>query len=131
MCIRDRLCITRLRSAAGQPFGLQRSYLTHSDAVDDRFVRLAEQSLYDALETATGSTIAQARESISAVGLSPDDAKTLQAQGGEPALLSVRTSVNQFGQPFLYDEALLVGDRCTIAADRSSDRLSLHYDLAD
>lgn len=126
----DLLCITRLRSVAGQPFGLQRSYLTHSNAVDDRFIGLAEQSLYDAIETTTGSSIAQARESISAVGLSPADAKTLRAQSGEPALLSVRTSISQFGQPFLYDEALLVGDRCTIAADRSSDRLSLHYGLA-
>jgi len=127
----DLLCLTRLRSVAGVPFGLQRSYLVHVEAFDDRFLGLAEQSLYDAIEGITGATIAQARESISAVGLSPADAKVLKASASEPALLSIRTSISQFGRSFLYDEALLVGDRCTIAADRSSDRLSLHYDLAD
>ena len=127
----DLLEVTRVRSAAGQPFGLQRSYLVASALTGDKFIAAAEISLYDAIETTTGSSITRARESISAVELSDDDASTLDAAPGQPALRSVRTSLNQFGKPFLYDEALLVGDRCTVTTDRTSDRLSLHYGLND
>ncbi len=54
----------------------------------------------------------------------------LDAPAGEPALLSLRTSINQFGAPFLYDEAVLVGARTAIAANRTSSRLSLDYGIA-
>ena len=88
---------------------------------------LAGESLYDAIEAATGWTISQANESITAVGLDAVDADLLHAVSGAPALRSVRTSINQFGRPFLYDEVVLVGERASIAANRTSDRLSLDY----
>ena len=56
-------------------------------------------------------------------------AALLDVKPSEPSLLSIRTSVNQFDVPFLYDEAILIGDRCTIVADRSSDHLRISYGL--
>ena len=126
----DLCCVVRRRSVGGQPFGLQRSYLDASLGVVDPGAPELGPSLYEAIEGATGWSVASARESVTAVALTVEEANLLDAQAAQPALLSVRTSVNQFGRPFLYDEALLVGDRCTIAADRTSDRLSMQYQVA-
>ena len=116
--------IIRRRSADGLAFALQRSYLRGSTIASDT---VGNSSLYDAIEAATGWVVTEARESIAAVALDTDDAKMVDAEPGHPAILSIRTSINQYGQPFLHDEALLVGGRCTITADRRSDRLSLSY----
>ncbi len=128
LAVEGELCrVSRRRSVAGQPFSLQRSYFDVSLGVIDPDEPQLDASLYDAIEAVTGWTVAEALESITAVGLEADDAATLATSAQQPALLSVRTSINQFGRAFLYDEALLVGDRCTIAANRTSDRLSLQY----
>lgn len=126
----DLICIIRLRSSDNEPFSLQRSYVARSIGVVEADQELPSDSLYESIEAVTGWTVASARESITAVGIDPEDAKLLRAEPSHPALLSVRTSINQFERPFLYDEALLVGGRCTIAADRTSDRLSLQYGVA-
>ncbi|MBT8240477.1 MAG: GntR family transcriptional regulator [Acidimicrobiia bacterium] len=117
--------ITRIRRVAGLPISLQRSYV--SAAVSVSKTSLDSASLYDSIESATGWVVAEAAETISAVLLSEADAAALDADPGSPALRSVRTSINQYGHPFLYDEAFLVGGRCSIAANRSSDRLSITY----
>jgi GntR family transcriptional regulator len=119
--------LTRRRSAGGEPFSLQRSYLAADVDVDLADVEALGQSLYGAIEKATGWIIAEASESVSAVSLGAEDASLLSAPEGHPALLSIRTSINQFDMPYLYDEALLVGGRCSIAANRSAERLSLNY----
>lgn len=119
--------IVRRRSVGGQRVGLQRSYVG-DDAIDNEGVDgLAASSLYEAIAAHTGRVVTEARESITAVALTADDAALLDAEPGHPALLSVRTSIDQFGQPLLYDEAWLVGGRSTITADRSTQRLALHY----
>lgn len=123
----ELICITRRRSTGGVPFGLQRSYLGATVTPIRAPGDLGDTSLYDTIEAATGWSIAQANESITAVTLEATDAHTLDADVGHAAILSIRTSISQFGNPFLYDEALLVGGRCTIAADRRADRLSLLY----
>ena len=121
------VCVTRRRSTGGTPFALQRSYLADDAGVVPAGGALARESLYDTIEDATGWTVAEAREAITAVALNPHDASLLDAGPGAPALRSVRTSLNQFGRPFLYDEVVLVGDRASIAANRTSGRLSLDY----
>lgn len=121
------VCITRRRTTAGTPFALQRSYLVAGAGVVEPGGHLGGESLYEAIEAATGWTISQANESITAVGLDAGDADSLEAAAGAPALRSVRTSIDQFGRPFLYDEVVLVGERASIAANRTSDRLSLDY----
>lgn len=122
-------CIIRRRRVDGVPISVQRSYLSSSVGVLDPDVGFAAESLYDAIEGVTGWVTGEATETIGAVALSADDAASLDSEAGHPALLSIRTSFNQFGQPFLYDEALLVGGRASIAANRSSDRLSLTYGI--
>jgi GntR family transcriptional regulator len=124
-------CLTRRRSVAGEPISLQRSYLSADVGIDDGDAASLGDSLYGAIEAATGWTVSEALESITAVALSTPDAKILSARRAHPALLSIRTSINQFGAPFLYDEALLVGGRCTMAANRSADRLSIDYEVGD
>lgn len=119
------LCITRIRRVGGRPISLQRSYLSSSVSLSEQM--LADASLYDSIRSTTGWVVAEAAETISAVLLSEADAARLEADPGSPGLRSVRTSINQYGQPFLYDEALLVGERCSIAANRTSDRLSITY----
>lgn len=119
--------IVRRRSVAGVPFCLQHSYLARDLVAITEPADLGDASLYDTIEAATGRHVAEARESITAVSLSDADAEVLAAPIGQAALLSVRTSIDQFARPFLYDEARLVGGRCVIEADRRSDRLSLLY----
>ncbi len=125
------VCLVRRRSVDGVPFSLQRSYLTGALGEQVDFDKLVGESLYQSVEAVTGWVVGAAREAIRAVKPSKADAKLLDTRTTEPALLSVRTSFNQFDVPFLYDEAILVGDRCTIAADRTSDRLSISYGLAN
>lgn len=125
----ELVCITRRRRVDGVPISLQRSYMVRSVGVLDPSAGFDADSLYDAIEAATGWVTEEAAETISAIALTNGEAKDLDSEAGQPALLSIRTSFNQFGQPFLYDEALLVGGRCSIAANRSSERLSLNYDV--
>lgn len=122
------VCVTRRRSAAGEPFSLQRSYLADDLGVVDAS-GYGGESLYDAIEAVTGWLVAAARESLAAVLLSEADAPLVSAPVATPAIRSVRTSLNQFQEPFLYDEALLVSERCTMTADRTADRLLLRYDV--
>lgn len=122
-------CVVRRRSVDGLPFGLQHSFLAPDLGVVEPGGTFEGESLYDSIADATGWTVAEARESITAVRLGPDQADLLRAEPGEPALLSIRTSISQHGRPFLYDEALLVGDRCTIVADRTAARLTIRYDV--
>ena len=107
---------------------MQRSYLSSELELPDGTFG---DSLYGAVEAVTGWKISEAVESVTAVALGSDDAATLAAPVGHPALLSIRTSLSQFELPYLYDEALLVGGRCTIAANRSASRLSLDYSVGE
>ena len=125
----DLVCLTRLRQVDQLPISLQRSSLLQGLVPLESGGDLVNESLYETIEAATGWTVAEARESITAVRLSAEEAEVLETEAGNPALLSIRISINQFDRAFLYDEAVLVGGRCTIAADRSADRLALRYDL--
>jgi len=122
-------CLMRRRSMDGAPFSLQRSFLTADLGAQINFDDLVDESLYRSIEVATGWSVSTARETIRAVRPSRPDAALLDVKPSEPSLLSIRTSVNQFDVPFLYDEAILIGDRCTIVADRSSDHLRISYGL--
>ena len=121
--------VTRLRSIDGAPISLQRSFLQTGIVTSPRTEDLVENSLYRTIQSATGWSVQEAIESITAIPVSADDAGLLEIEAGQPALLSTRTSVNQFDQPFLYDEAILVSGRCAITADRTADRMTLNYGI--
>ena len=122
--------VTRLRSIDGLPISLQRSYLQPDIVKGNRPEDLVENSLYITIQTSTGWVVNEAIESITAISVSEIDAGHLHIESAQPALLSTRTSVNQFDQPFLYDEAILVSGRCAITADRTADRMTLNYGIA-
>lgn len=126
----ELLCLRRRRSVGGIALSLQRSYLLGEVISLEPDGPLVDDSLYDTIEAATGWVVSEAKESITAVSVSSEDAKTLGIDAGDPALLSIRTSINQFGQPFLYDEALLVSGRCVLTADRTAGRMSLNFGVA-
>lgn len=117
--------ITRRRIADGSVLSLQRSMLRHGLLSDDVVASLRGESLYDAIEASSGWVVTEAREAITAVAVTSEDAHPLEVEASSPALVSVRTSINQFDEPFLYDEALLVPGRCVLTADRRADRLTL------
>lgn len=124
-------CVTRRRRVHGTPISLQRSYMIRGTGPIEPGRELEGESLYEAIEASTGWLVAEAHESITAVSVTVEEAEMLEAEERQPAMLSLRTSINQFSQPFLFDEALLVGGRCSIVANRGSDRLSLDYGLSD
>ncbi len=119
--------LVRTRRSEGEVFAVQRSYLDGAIDLADG----AGDALYAAIESATGSAVVEARETMSAVALDDDLAALAEASVGHPALRSERTSIDQFGRPFLHDDAYLVGGRCSIAADRRADRLSLAYGVSE
>lgn len=128
--ITDHLTLlTRLRSVEDLPISLQRSFLRTGIITSENPSDLVNNSLYRTIEAATGWTVQEALESITAIAVTFQDASHLGIEPGQPALLSTRTSINQFGQPFLYDEAILVSGRCAISADRTEDRLILGYGI--
>ncbi len=122
--------VTRLRSISGTPISLQRSFLQTGIVTGTRAEDLVENSLYRTIQSTTGWTVQEALESITAISVSEPDADLLRIEAEQPALLSTRISVNQFDQPFLYDEAILVSGRCAITADRTADRMTLNYGIA-
>lgn len=123
-------CVTRRRSVAGTPLSLQRSTMERGIVDLSPSTEFVGDSLYDTIEAATGWVVTEARESITAVSVSQSDAALLDVDALDPALLSIRTSINQFGRPFLYDEALLVPGRAFLTADRTTDRLSLNFGIS-
>ncbi|MFW2380738.1 MAG: GntR family transcriptional regulator [Acidimicrobiales bacterium] len=121
----ELVCITRVRRVGRLPISVQRSFLSSSIVLSRE--KLSHASLYDSIEAVTGWVVAEVMETISAVLLSEEDGALVSADPASAALRSVRTSINQYGRPFLYDEALLVGGRSSIEANRTSDRLSITY----
>lgn len=126
----ELLCVTRRRSVGGTPLSLQRSTMVRAIIDLAPGTGLLGDSLYDTIEAATGWVVTEARESITAVSVSRADAVLLEMGAGDPALLSIRTSINQHGRPFLYDEALLVPGRAFLTADRTTERLSLNFGIS-
>lgn len=115
--------IRRLRRIDGRPVSLQSSWFEAAIPVD----RGLGESLYAAIEEATGRAVTEAHERLTAVALTPEAAALLDARVGGPAIRSIRTSLDQFGRAFLHDDALLVGGRSSITAHRTSSRLDLRY----
>ncbi len=119
--------LVRTRRSDDEVFAVQRSFLDGSVAL----AADAGDALYAAIEAATGSVVVEARETMSAVALDDSLAELAGAPVGHPALRSERTSIDQFGRSFLHDDAYLIGGRCSIAADRRADRLSLAYGVPE
>jgi GntR family transcriptional regulator len=125
------LRLRRLRLVGGQPLIVQTSYLPvplagYLEPLDLADVR--RRGLYPVL-AARGLAVAQASETIVPTTLGPRDARDLARPAGSPALLSHRISFTVTGVPVVDDHALLPGDAVAITANRSAERLEVHYTL--
>jgi GntR family transcriptional regulator len=125
----DVLRLRRLRLSGGRPLIVQTSYLPAALAHVVEPANLGHTGLY-AILAGHGLTITHANETISPTTLDPHDARDLSRPPASPALLSHRTSFTETGIPVIDDHALLPADSVVITANRSPERLEVHYTLA-
>lgn len=123
--------ITRRRRAEGRPVALQRSYVTPTTWTTIADADLETTPLYDVLNSLAGLRASRAIESLTAIQLDDNEAELLERPAGSAAMLSIRTSLDEDGNPFLVDRALLPGDTTTIQAERHAEGLHLNYQLHD
>jgi GntR family transcriptional regulator len=123
------LRLRRLRLSSGRPLIVQTSYLPAALAHIVEPENLGDQGLY-AILAEHGLTVTRANETISPTTLGPHDARDLSRPPSSPALLSHRISFTASGLPVIDDHALLPADSVVIRADRSPERLAVHYTLA-
>ncbi len=122
------LRLRRLRLVGGRPLIVQTSYLPVTLIRGLEPGDLGHRGLYTILAE-HGLTIARANETITPTTLSPLDARDLHRAESSPALLSHRVSFTTTGIPLVDDHALLPGDSVAITANRSAQRLDVHYTL--
>jgi GntR family transcriptional regulator len=122
------LRLRRLRLLADRPLIVQTSYLPAELATVLSPESLNQRGLY-AIMANRGLAIARANETISPSTLGPHDARDLARPTASAALLSHRISFTKAGIPIIDDYALLPADSVVITANRSADRLEVHYKL--
>ena len=122
------LQLRRLRLAGDRPLIVQTSYLPLPQAGGLDPAELAERGLYTVLAE-HGLAVTRAAETITPCLLGPPEAADLGRPGGRPALLSHRVSFTAAGLAVVDDHAVLPGDSVAITADRSAERLDVHYTL--
>jgi GntR family transcriptional regulator len=120
------LRLRRLRLSDSRPLIVQTSYLPATLSYALESADLRHRGLYATLAE-HGLIIARANETITPTTLSTVDARDLARPRGSPALLSHRVSFTATGIPVLDDHALLPGDSVAITANRSPERLDVHY----
>ena len=123
------LRLRRLRLSRGRPLIVQTSYLPAALARVVEPENLGHRGLY-AILAEHGLTITRANETISPTTLGPHDACELSRPQSSPALLSHRISFTETGIPIIDDHALLPANSVVITANRSPERLEVHYTLA-
>ena len=121
------LQLRRLRLAGNRPLIVQTSYLPLPLAADLDPAELAQHGLYTVL-AGHGLAVTRAAETISPCVLGTPEAGYLGRAAGSPALLSHRVSFTA-GLAVVDDHAVLPGDSVAITANRSADRLDVHYSL--
>lgn len=123
------LRLRRLRLSGGRPVIVQTSYLPAALARLLEPEDLGRRGLY-AILAGHGLAIARASETITPTTLSSPDARDLARPEASPALLSHRISFTMADVPIIDDHAVLTGDSVAITANRTPDRVEVHYTLA-
>jgi GntR family transcriptional regulator len=134
------LRLRRLRLVGGRPLIVQTSYLPAPLLPAPLTEKLLGQHPADpdgaagsaglyTLLAEHGLTVTQASETITPTTLDLQDARDLERPENSPALLSHRISFTATGLPIVDDHAVLPGDSVAITANRSPDRLDVHYTL--
>ena len=122
------LRLRRLRLAGGRPLIVQTSCLPLPLAAGLDPADLARRGLYTVL-AGRGLAVTRAAETITPGVLAAPEAGDLDRPAGSPVLLSHRVSFTAADLAVVDDHAVLPGDSVAITANRSADRLDVHYTL--
>ena len=113
--------LVRLRRTAEGPIALQHSYFPDAQRqLVDAYS--PDRSLYEWLREASGRLPMSATETLRCVALKKKTARLLECDPGTPAWHSTRITLDANGQPLLYDEAWLPGDRIELHLTKSPGR---------
>ncbi len=121
--------IRRLRLLAERPIVFQSSFLPPwLTQVAQAYS--PDSSLYEQLQQKAGQVATMAKEILSPMTLTPEQAAQLRRPAGEAAFFSIRLSANQDGIPVVYDEAVMAGDRFFVSTERIGRRTGFKVCLA-
>lgn len=112
--------VDRLRFADGIPLNLETVWL-RADLFPGLLDRSLVGSLYELVENDYGIVRGDARETITAVGATREQAAPLKVVTGTPLLAVVRVARTADGQPFETSQEFYRADRVEIAVDAHSD----------
>ncbi|WP_324716453.1 GntR family transcriptional regulator [Carboxydochorda subterranea] len=122
------VALGRVRRVAGVPIVYQRSFLPGSlEALMARYD--AAVPLYAFLRDHAGIVAVRSVEMLRPCTLGHEEAAMLQAPLATPAFHSVRVSFDGDGRPFLYDEAVLRGDRVELRIAQEGIHASTSYHI--
>jgi GntR family transcriptional regulator len=117
--------IERLRSSNGEPMVFDTAHLREADFPGLVKADLAGRSLYEILRTDYGRVVAEARETIEPVILTPRECQLLTVPLHTPALLTHRITLDDHGLVVAVGQALLRGDRSRYLFRRTVEAAAL------
>ena len=128
----DVVFVERLRIGDGEPLILDTAHLRADLFPGLEAVDFERRSLYDVLETDYGRTVAEARETLEPVILTPRECDLLEVPAHTTALLTRRITTDADGTVLALGHVLLRGDRSRYIyrrtvespADRANDPIA-------
>ncbi len=121
------MLIERLRSGNGEPMVLDIAHLREELFPGLVDADLEHRSLYEILSTDYGRNVAEARETIEPVILTPRECQLLGVPPHTAALLTRRVTTDEHGVVVAFGQVLLRGDRSRYLFKRtiSGERLAI------
>jgi len=105
------LFFRRMVFADDEPIALGTAYCRLSEGITFTKEELATDSIFRLLERKYGIRLLLAERTIEAVVLLPDEAESLEARPGTPALLSRLTAHDSHNRPIVFSRTVYRGDR--------------------
>ena len=115
--------LTRLRSADGEPLGLQTAFIPLVLAPGLGDEEFESASLYEILEGKYGLVPARAEETHSAVLIDGREARLLKVAAGSPGLAAERVTYLADGRPFELVHSVMRGDRYKIILELTKHQM--------
>jgi GntR family transcriptional regulator len=115
--------LKRLRSADGEPMGIQTAHIPQSLVPDLVSDNLENISLYEVIRIRYGLQPAKARETYFAIPAEPEIASLLAIPEGWPVFSVQRVTYLANGKPFEFVQSLLRGDRYNIILELAANRV--------
>lgn len=110
--------LERLRRVDGEPLMLERTWLPVDRLVGIADAEFSDTGLYAILREQYGVVLVRATESFEPVLLHADEARALDVDAGQPALMLARITYDDTGVPYESARALVRGDKCRTLVER-------------